>query len=395
MGNACSVVTNNGSVSPSKAGKDLNVHNAHSEIKIHTVVTGDLDDDHKASMKLPLGEVSDEALMAEVARRHLDIHNKITDKIVKETYEFIEPLGEGASGSVWMVKHKKSGENFACKIVQKDGNMNDAQSMSTEIEILKRVRHRHVVSMYELYETPKVLWIILELVDGGDLQNYIAEHSHHSEHSTAIQVQQLLKALHYLHSLGVVHRDIKLANILLKKHPSGLPECKLADFGLSALVRLGEGGYDPGESSKRKSYAGLHEQWGTKEYFAPELISCNYGPQADMWSLGCVVYEMLVGKIAFPFRSDEEELFDRIRDSRFGTHRPGWQNLSEEAKDIITKMLNPDPKKRLSATEALQHPWILHNNPECSLDDDKKGRRNSQLDAAQEHHRKNVKNRKK
>ena len=124
-----------------------------------------MDFDHRAAMKIPLGEVSDEQLMAEVARRNLDLHDKITDALVKETYELGRVLGHGASGEVLQCMNKRSKQNYACKVVKKS-SMNDAQSMSTEIEIMKRIRHRHVVSMYELYETPKCLWIILELVEG-------------------------------------------------------------------------------------------------------------------------------------------------------------------------------------------------------------------------------------
>ena len=362
-----------------------NVHEANPDIKIHTTVTGALDDDHAAAMRLPLGDVTDEQLMAEVYRRHLTIHDKITDNMVKETYEFIEKLGRGASGDVWKVRHRKSRVNFACKIVRKDDNMNDAQSMSTEIEIMKRIRHKNIVSMYEIFETPKCLWILLEIVDGGDLQNYIANHAdEHSENTAAIHTRQLLKGLHYLHSCGVVHRDIKLANILLTAidDNTSIPEVKLADFGLSALVRLGEDGYDPDESSKRKEYTGLVDMWGTKEYFAPELIDCKYGPQVDMWSLGCVLYEMLVGKIAFPFRESEAELFSRIRHAQFGQHRPGWKALSSDAKDMVTQMLHPDPRKRLSASEALLHPWIT-SHPEAEG-------RNVHLAQAQEHHKESV-----
>lgn len=381
MGNSCSN-SNSNTIQPSKT-HELNLHEANKNIRIHTVVTGELDEDHVKSMKIPLGEVSDEALMAEVARRHLDIHDKITDKMVKETYEFVQELGSGASGNVWLVVHKKTGQKFACKIVQKDGNMNDAQSMSTEIEIMKRVRHRNVVSMYELYETPKVLWIILELVDGGDLQTYIGNHHDHSEHTVATHTKQLLKALHYLHSLGVVHRDIKLPNILLKKHENGEPECKLADFGLSALVRLGEEGYDPNESSKRKNFNKLTDPWGTHEYFAPEVLKQEYGPQADMWSLGCVVYEMLVGRVAFPMRDNSSELDERIMSGTFSTHKQAWVDLTEEARDFIQKLLTVDPKKRWSATEAILHPWILHN----AEDYPSKEKRHAKLAEAQKVHR--------
>ena len=174
-----------------------------------------MDFDHERAMEIPLGEVSDEQLLAEVARRHLDLHDKITDSLVKETYDIGKVLGHGASGKVYTVIHKQTQQAFACKVVKKNSSMNDAQSMSTEIEIMKRVRHRNIVSMYELYETPKCLWIILELVDGGDLHHFLAHTLHYNEVMASRQFKQILQGLHYLHSQGVVHRDLKLDNILL------------------------------------------------------------------------------------------------------------------------------------------------------------------------------------
>lgn len=126
-------------------------------------MSADLDFDHEAGMRIPLGECSDEQLLAEVARRNLDLHDKITDAMVREYYDFGKVLGHGASGQVVLATHKITGKKFACKVVKKNSSMNDAQSMSTEIEIMKRVRHRHIVSMYELFETPRCLWIILEV----------------------------------------------------------------------------------------------------------------------------------------------------------------------------------------------------------------------------------------
>ena len=133
--------------------KNKNMHPVNRDIKIHSVVTTELDYDHEKAMKVPLGQCSDEQLLAEVARRHINLHDKITDAMVKETYIVGKVLGKGASGDVYLVTHKVNGRNFACKVVKKNANMNDAQSMSTEIEIMKRIRHRNIVSMYELYET--------------------------------------------------------------------------------------------------------------------------------------------------------------------------------------------------------------------------------------------------
>ncbi|CAE7423175.1 CPK25, partial [Symbiodinium microadriaticum] len=108
----------------------------------------------------------------------------------------------------------------------------------------------------------------------------------------------MLHGVHYLHSLGIIHRDLKVENILLHKVGDHL-EVKIADFGLSAICELGAAGYDAEHSVKRKRYSACRELWGTKEYFAPELIRRAYGPQVDMWSLGCIAYEMLAGCPAF------------------------------------------------------------------------------------------------
>lgn len=200
---------------PSKPRRQTNLHTVNPDIKIHTVVSSELDFDHASAMRLPLGEVSDEQLLAEVARRNLDLHDQITDALVRETYDIGEALGHGASGTVFLATHKVNGKKYACKVVKKNKSMNDAQSMSTEMEIMKRIRHRYVVSMYELYESPKCLWIILELVDGGDLHQFIGNSSQYNEVIIARHFKQVLQGVHYLHSNGVVHRDLKLDNILL------------------------------------------------------------------------------------------------------------------------------------------------------------------------------------
>lgn len=344
-----------------KANSQQNVHVVQPDIKIHTVVTAEMDFDHKSAMKIPLGEVSDEQLMAEVARRNLDLRDKITDAVVKETYDLGRVLGHGASGEVLACQHKGSGVQFACKVVRKSA-MNDAQSMSTEIEIMKRIRHKNVVSMYELYETPRCLWIILELVDGGDLFHHLAENAEYSEASASRHMREMLSGVHYLHSLGVVHRDLKLDNILLSGKGKNCT-VKLADFGLSALIRLGEAGYDVEESSKRKKYNHLKDMWGTKEYFAPEVIDLGYGPQADVWALGCILYELLCGHQAFPKwrgEQDDKPLYNRICKGQFDINAHGLEHVSTEARDLISRMLTVDPTSRWSASECLTHPWITN-----------------------------------
>ena len=328
-------------------------------VKVHAQLSVDLDNAAvhvKLAQITPLAECTDEVLLAEIARRGLDIHHTVTEELVKETYHFEKNLGHGSSGEVFMVSNKKTGEKFACKVIRKDGGINDADSMTTEIEIMKRVRHRHVVGLYELYESASCIWLILELVQGGDLNFYIANTSHYSEAIVSKHFKQILMGIHYLHSRGVVHRDLKLDNILLNgDYESG--DIKIADFGLSALVQLGTRGYDKEESGKRKRFNGLREMWGTALYFAPELIDQAYGPQADMWSAGCILYEMLVGRHPFDAETDED-LYRLIRAGEYDITGDAWATISDEAKDLLCRLLTIDPTVRLSATEAMQHHWI-------------------------------------
>lgn len=170
-------------------------------------------------------------------------------------------------------------------------------------------------------------------------------------------MKQMLQGIHYLHSRGIVHRDLKMDNILIAGEAT-TGDIKLADFGLSALVEIGRNGYDANESSKRKQYTGLEEMWGTPTHYAPELIKGGYGPQADIWSLGCVLYEMLTGEPAFECYEDEDDnaLYKRILHREINLDK--LKGISHEGKDLLLGLLTVDPTKRLSATEALKHPWV-------------------------------------
>ncbi len=349
---------------PNSATNAAQSHRHHSvseehvkDIIIHAEVSSEFDADKDAAQETPLRMCTDEQLLAELARRKIDVHSHVTDEMVKKTYIFEKELGHGASGKVYLVTHKVTGEKFACKVVHKDGGMNDAQSMATEIEIMKRLRHRHVVSMYELYESAKCLWIILELVTGGDLSTLITKKSHYTEKLAAHYFRQILLGVHYLHSRGVVHRDLKLPNILILGNGEE-GDVKIADFGLSALVLVGEHGYDVDQSNKRKQFSDLKECWGTPTHYAPELIRGAYGPQADIWSLGVILYEMLTGRLPFECGPDdsEEKLYHDISHGSYNKER--LHRISHEAADLISKLLTVNPSKRFSATEALTHPWV-------------------------------------
>jgi serine/threonine protein kinase len=224
-------------------------------VKVHSEISADLDYDHASALETLLKDCTDEQLISEIARRKLDLQHKVTSELVAKYYHFEKLLGHGASGKVYLVYHRETGEKFACKVIKKDGSMNDAQSMTTEIEIMKRIRHRYIVSLYELFESAQCMWLILELVEGTGLRGVLAASSHYSEEMAARYVKQMLAGIHYLHSHGVIHRDLKIDNMLLHGDlETGM--VKIADFGLSALIKPGTKGYDLDESQKRKTFTG-------------------------------------------------------------------------------------------------------------------------------------------
>jgi len=337
----------------SRSEKKTNNHPYNPEIKIHSVVSADLDFDHTTAMKVPLGICSDEQLLAEVARRNIDLHQSITDALVKQLYTTDKILDD----DLVLVTNKRSLKKYACKVLRIG---NGFQSMSTEIEIMKRIRHRNIVSMHELFETPKCIWMILELSDGGDLRHFIANKTtEFDEVIIARQMKQIFSGVHYLHSSGVVHRDLKFENILIR---GDIDKCeiKIADFSSSALIRLDENGYDSIDSQKRKKYINLNEICGTKEYLAPEVTKRQYGPQADLWAIGCILYEILTTTVAFPCLNDdnEETFYKRICNGKYDTNKPIFKIISPELKKILSCLLETDPLKRYCASECLSNEWI-------------------------------------
>lgn len=337
---------------------------------MHATISKQYSLDANKDMMVPLGEATDEELLAEIGRRQINIRTKITDNVVKETYAYGPVLGKGASGTVNEVTHRHTGEKFALKTILKNSEINDMESMLMEIEIMKRVRHRYVISMYELFETDSCIWMVMELYSGGSMHNYLMKVEHYNENLAAMHTSQMLQGLHYMHSLGIIHRDLKLENILMHHVGEGIMEVKIADFGLSCMVPLGVHGYDINHSAKRKKYDKCVDMWGTREYFAPELILGAYGPQADVWSLGCIIYEMLVGRPAFSlrsFRGDEEALYDSILGGGYDTASAEWQRVSEFGRMFIQDLLTVKPTKRLCCEEALEHKWIQAHTKKDSV----------------------------
>eukprot|EP00322_Chrysochromulina_rotalis_P022885 CAMPEP_0115855400 /NCGR_PEP_ID=MMETSP0287-20121206/14522_1 /TAXON_ID=412157 /ORGANISM="Chrysochromulina rotalis, Strain UIO044" /LENGTH=634 /DNA_ID=CAMNT_0003309551 /DNA_START=68 /DNA_END=1972 /DNA_ORIENTATION=- len=311
-----------------------------------------------AQRSTPLKDCTDELLLAELEHRNIRLHEKVTGDLVHQRYKFGKVLGQGSSATVYEGVHKRSKLEVAIKVIKKNGDMNDDESMATELEILKMVHHRYILNCHELFETPQCIWVIMELIRGGELLEVLIDGGVYTERDASRAMKQAFLSLSYLHSQGIVHRDLKLQNLLLteKERTSDLKVC---DFGLSAQIPRNT--IDWGDKDAVKGYRGLSDKWGTPQYFAPEMLQKAYGPQVDMWALGVVLFQLLVGRLPFNAASNSE-LFRQIERSNDHLRRlfemAEWKGVSPHAKDLVIKLLEPDPLKRLSPDEALEHEWI-------------------------------------
>jgi len=263
---------------------------------------------------------------------------KITD-----VYEIKDELGKGAFSVVKLVINKKTGEKCAVKIIDKKSasTEQDAKRLKTEVEILKKVNHPNIVGLKDMFETDTELDLVMELVTGGELFDKIVEKGQYTEKEASIIVQKLLKAVEYLHSINIAHRDLKPENLLLKSIND--TEVMLSDFGLSKIV---------GQESMMETAC------GTPYYVAPEVLSASgYDKEVDLWSVGVITYLILCGFPPF-YGESLPEVFEQIMKAEYDFPDPYWTEVSSEAKDLIQKLLVVDPKKRLTATQALTHTWI-------------------------------------
>jgi len=270
----------------------------------------------------------------------------LTDKYVVH-----EELGRGAFSVVKLVVEKETNTKYACKMINKSNVGQDMARLATEMEILKRVNHPHVINLKEIIDTKNCLFIITELVTGGELFDKIVELGSYSERDAATLVTKMVSAIDYLHDQGIVHRDLKPENLLLRDS-SSITEIKLADFGLSKIV-----------SQKVM----MQTACGTPSYVAPEVLQAKgYDKEVDMWSIGVITYILLCGFPPF-YNEKLQLLFEQIMKADYDFPEDYWCDVSKEAKDFIRKLLVVDPKKRMTGKEALKHPWLTGHAPSTIL----------------------------
>ncbi|XP_078424344.1 death-associated protein kinase 1 isoform X2 [Cetorhinus maximus] len=276
---------------------------------------------------------------------------------VDDHYEIGEDLGSGQFAIVKKCTEKSSGMGFAAKFIKKRRSKSSRRGVSREdiereVNILKEIQHPNIITLRDVYENKTDVILILELVSGGELFDFLAEKESLTEEEATEFLKQILNGVHYLHSKSIAHFDLKPENIMLLDKKSPKPRIKLIDFGLAHEMDFGNE---------------FKNIFGTPEFVAPEIV--NYEPlglEADMWSIGVITYILLSG--ASPFLGDsKQETLANVSAVNYEFDEEFFKNTSGLAKDFIRKLLVKDPKKRMTIQDSLQHPWIKPKDSQQAL----------------------------
>ena len=262
----------------------------------------------------------------------------ITDALsdVRVNYHIdTKELGHGHYGVVRKCMHRETGETYAIKSIRKS-KVNKIEVLKREIEILKEVKHPHIIQLFDVYEDERYLHLITELCTGGELFDRIiaktqSAEGHFSEHDAAVLVRDILDAIRYCHDeKQIVHRDLKPENFLFLT-PSEKAPIKIIDFGLSR--------YDDAHQGI------MQTKVGTPYYVAPEVLRREYTKMCDIWSIGVITYILLCGYPPF-YGDSDTQIFESVKVGRFDFPSPEWDDISDNAKAFVTEMLQKDPDKR-------------------------------------------------
>ncbi|XP_013186869.1 ovarian-specific serine/threonine-protein kinase Lok [Amyelois transitella] len=284
-------------------------------------------------------------------------------KEISQKYYISRTLGQGACGIVKLVYDKKKCSKHAMKMIKKsrltNGQINhltDPEKIMNEINIMKALRHPCIISTEEVFDARDAVYIVLELMQGGELFDRITKQGRLTEQLTRFYFRQMILAVKYLHSQGITHRDLKPENVLLESKDEKTL-VKITDFGLSKFV---------GEDSFMKTMC------GTPLYLAPEVLRANgqrcYGSQVDVWSLGVIFFVCLVGYLPFSSEYKDMSLKDQIMNGRYRFSQAHWKGVSLQAKLLMRGMLTVQAERRLTLDQILNHPWMEDNEITISVE---------------------------
>nr|XP_046236986.1 serine/threonine-protein kinase DCLK2-like isoform X2 [Scatophagus argus] len=305
----------------------------------------------RRSLKMSPGRVSSTDVNGEAEQPDDDAaaaievngNRSVSSSLINEKYQVGKVIGDGNFAVVKECVERSTGQEFALKIIDKARCCGKEHLIENEVAVLRRVRHPSIIELIEVDETPSQLFLVMELVKGGDLFDAITSSTKYSERDASAMVFNLAGAIKYLHRMNIVHRDIKPENLLVCEYPDGTKSLKLGDFGLATVVE-----------------GPLYTVCGTPTYVAPEIIAeTGYGLKVDIWAAGVITYILLCGFP--PFRSEnnmQEELFDQILRGKLEFPSPDWDTISMPAKMLISQMLQVNVDTRFTAEEVLSHPWV-------------------------------------
>jgi len=287
---------------------------------------------------MPLGIQFGKAKTKEKPKEEAKVQRTPT---VEDKYDMKDVLGTGAFSQVRLAECREDGHMYAIKIIDKKALKGKEDSLENEIRVLKRLDHRNVVKLLEAYESRTCVYLVMELVTGGELFDRIVEKGSYSEKDAADLIKQVLSAVAYMHDQGVVHRDLKPENLLYYS-PDPDSKIMISDFGLSKMEESGV----------------MATACGTPGYVAPEVLAQKpYGKAVDVWSIGVISYILLCGYPPF-YDENDANLFAQILKGEFEFDSPYWDDISEEAKDFIRSLMCVNVEHRLTCEAALDHCWI-------------------------------------
>ncbi|XP_016513087.2 calcium-dependent protein kinase 8 [Nicotiana tabacum] len=285
-----------------------------------------------------------------------------TGQNIHDKYDLGRELGRGEFGVTYLCTEVDTGDKYACKSISKKKLRTavDIDDVRREVEIMKHLpKHPNIVTLKDTYEDDNAVHIVMELCEGGELFDRIVARGHYTERAAAGILRTVVEVVQMCHRHGVIHRDLKPENFLFGNKKETAP-LKAIDFGLSVFFK-------PGEH--------FNEIVGSPYYMAPEVLKRNYGPEVDVWSAGVILYILLCGVPPF-WAETEQGVAQAIIRSVIDFKRDPWPKVSDNAKDLVKKMLDPDPTRRLTAERVLEHPWLqnIKKAPNVSLGETVKAR---------------------
>uniref|UniRef100_A0A7N8XRB6 calcium/calmodulin-dependent protein kinase n=1 Tax=Mastacembelus armatus TaxID=205130 RepID=A0A7N8XRB6_9TELE len=270
-----------------------------------------------------------------------------------DEYQLYEELGKGAFSVVRRCVKLCTGQEYAAKIINtKKLSARDHQKLEREARICRLLKHPNIVRLHDSISEEGFHYLLFDLVTGGELFEDIVAREYYSEADASHCIQQILEAVLHCHQMGVVHRDLKPENLLLASKCKNAA-VKLADFGLAIEVQ--------GEQQAWFGFA------GTPGYLSPEVLRKEaYGKPVDIWACGVILYILLVGYPPF-WDEDQHKLYQQIKAGAYDFPSPEWDTVTPEAKNLINQMLTINPAKRITAQEALKHPWVCQRSTVASM----------------------------